>query len=97
MMADRDFILDIDSIATDIALWQGVALELPLCEVRDMVSPSQHGLADSLAVFNQVYLDDDHTDEALAGAVNEVIRRATATAIFILGATWRTRRTAASN
>jgi hypothetical protein len=97
VMADRDFILNIDSIATDIALWQGVALELPVCEVRDLVSPSQHGLADSLTAFNQVYLDDQHTDDALAAAVSEVIRRATATAIFTLGATWHTHRTAPSN
>lgn len=96
-MADRDFILNIESIATDIALWQDVALDLPVGEVWDMLSPSQRGLADILNAFNQVYLDDHHSDEALAVAVSEVIRRATATAIFTLGVTYRTRHGAASN
>jgi hypothetical protein len=96
-MANRKFSFNLDEIATDIALWQGAALELPVCEVRDMVAPSQRGLADSLNAFNRLYLDDHHTDQALATAISEVIRRATATAIFTLGATVRTRRTAGSN
>jgi hypothetical protein len=96
-MADRTFTLNMDQIAIDIALWQGVALDLPIGEVRSLVSPSQQGLIDILHEFNQVYLDDQHTDDELAVVISEVIRRATSTAIFILGATWQTRRTAPSN
>jgi hypothetical protein len=96
-MADRKVTLNMDQIATDIALWQGVALELPVGEVRDLVSPSQQGLIDILNEFNQAYLDGDHGDDAFAVVISEVIRRATATAIFTLGVTWRVRRTAASN
>ena len=96
-MADRKVTLNMDQIATDIALWQGVTLELPICEVRGMVSPSQQGLIDILNEYNQVYLDDDHTEEAFAVVISEVIRRATATAIFTLGVTWRTRQAAPSN
>jgi hypothetical protein len=82
--------------STEIALWQGAAMTLPLPEVQDMATGSMEGLADILNAFNQTcnqaYLDEDLADDALAAAVASVARQATAAAIFALGVRHRTRR-----
>jgi hypothetical protein len=79
----------IRDVATEIALWQGVALKLPLPEVQDMASSSLNYLAQTLDAFNKTYLDEDQAEEALGHAVVEVARQATAAAIFTLGASQR--------
>ncbi len=83
--------------ATEIALWQGTALQLPLDEVQDTASKLLNHLGCILNDFNQTYLDEQRADDALAAAVMEVARQATAAAIFTLGATQRTRQEAALN
>ena len=87
----------LDDVATEIALWQGTALRLPLAEVQDMASRLLNHLGCTLNEFNQTYLDEKRSEDALAAAVMEVARQATAAAIFTLGATQRTRQEAALN
>ena len=91
---------DCDGIATDIALWESVALRLPLPEVSAMLAASQLDLAESLNTFNEVYLshpDPDKSGLTLAQAIGGVARRATATAIFTLGIAQRTHLAAQQN
>ena len=91
---------DCDGIATDIALWESVALQLPLPEVCALLTASQHDLAECLITFNEVYLSHPDPDESgltLAQAIGGVARRATATAIFALAITERTHLTAQHN
>jgi hypothetical protein len=47
--------------------------------------------------FNDIYCDEQRSDDALAAAVLEVARQATAAAIFTLGVIHRTRQEAALN
>ena len=84
-------------VATEIALWQGTALQLPLDEVQDVASRLLNHLGCILNEFNQVYLDEQRAEDALAAAVAEVTRQATAAAIFTLGASQRTWQEAALN
>jgi hypothetical protein len=86
-----------DDLASQIALWQGTALQLPLAEVQDMASSLVNHLGCILNDFNDIYCDEQRSDDALATAVLEVARQATAAAIFTLGATHRTRQEAALN
>jgi hypothetical protein len=86
--------------AAEIVLWQASAQQLPLPDIRDMVSDCQNHLAGLLNAFNKIY--SDHTehkasDDALAGAVMDVARQATATAIFTLGVTQRAAQVSAAN
>jgi hypothetical protein len=87
----------LDDVATEIALWQGTALKLPLAEVQDMASRLLNHLGCTLNEFNKVYLDEQRSEDVMAAAVMEVARQATAAAIFTLGATQRTRQEAALN
>jgi hypothetical protein len=80
----------IREVATEIALWQGAALKLPLRDVQDMAASSMNCLAATLNAFNTTYLDQDRAEDALVKAVMEVARQATAAAIFTLGANQRT-------
>jgi hypothetical protein len=80
----------VHDVATEIALWQGAALQLPLRDVQTMASSSLNHLAETLNAFNTTYLDQDQADDALLKAVMEVARQATAAAIFTLGAHQRT-------
>lgn len=80
----------IRDVATEIALWQGAAIKLPLAEVQDMASSSLNHLAQTLNAFNKTYLDEEVAEDVLADAVIEVARQATAAAIFTLGASQRT-------
>jgi hypothetical protein len=79
----------IRDVAIEIALWQGAAIKLPLQEVQDMASSSLNTLAQTLNAFNKTYLDEDQAEDALAYAVMEVARQATAAAIFTLGVNQR--------
>ena len=87
----------LDDVATEIALWQGTALQLPLDEVQDMAAKLLNHLGCTLNEFNQTYLDEERSEDAMAAAVMEVARQATAAAIFTLGASQRTRQEAALN
>jgi hypothetical protein len=87
----------LDDVATEIALWQGTALKLPLGEVQDLASRLLNHLACVLNEFNNTYLDEQRSEDALAAAVTEVARQATAAAIFTLGASQRTWQEAALN
>lgn len=87
----------IRDVATEIALWQGAAIKLPLAEVQDMACGSLNHLADTLNAFNKTYLDQEAAEDVLADAVVEVARQATAAAIFTLGASQRAERAAALN
>jgi hypothetical protein len=87
----------IRDVATEIALWQGAALKLPLQEVQDMAASSLNSLALTLNAFNKTYLDEDQAEDALVHAVMEVARQATAAAIFTLGANQRISLTAERN
>ena len=81
-----------ETVATDIALWEGAALSLPLAQVRAMLADSQHELAESLNAFNGIYLnrtDCEESADAFTQAIGEVTRRATAMAIFALGVSQR--------
>jgi hypothetical protein len=96
-MDDRDAF---ETVATDIALWEGAALSLPLAQVRAILDDSQRELAESLNAFNGIYLNRADTGEsadAFTLAIGEVTRRATALAIFTLGLSQRTRRAAHQN
>jgi hypothetical protein len=55
---------DCDDIATDIGLWESVALRLPLPEVSAMLAASQYDLAECLITFNEVYLSHPDPDES---------------------------------
>ena len=91
---------DCDDIATDIGLWESVALQLPLPEVSAMLAASQYDLAGCLITFNEVYLsypDPDESGLTLAQAIGGVARRATATAIFALAIAQRTHLVAQHN
>lgn len=87
----------ITDVATEIALWQGTALKLPLAEVQDMASRLLNHLGCILNEFNQTYLDEQRSEDAMATAVMEVARQATAAAIFTLGASQRIRQEVALN
>jgi hypothetical protein len=96
-MYDRDAF---EIVATDIALWEGAALSLPLAQVRAMQADSQRELAESLNAFNGIYLNRAGTGEpadAFTLAIGEVTRRATAMAIFTLGLSQRTHQAAHQN
>jgi hypothetical protein len=86
-------------VAAEIALWQLTALELPLAEVQAMVAASLRGLAGRLNDFNDSYLNHPETVSAAAleEAIASVARQATATAIFTLGVTQRSREAAIRN
>ena len=75
-------------VATDIAEWQTAAQQLPLPELPAMVATWQNSLAESLNDFNDqstpATTDGDESADA-SGAIGEVVRRATAMAIFALG------------
>jgi hypothetical protein len=86
-----------DDMAAQITLWQGVAQQLPLAEVQDMASQLVNHLGCILNDFNEIYSDEQRSEDALAAAVLEVTRQATAAAIFTLGASYRTRQEAAFN
>jgi hypothetical protein len=82
-----------ESAATDIALWEHAALELPLAEVRAALGDLQHDLAERLNAFNDIYLNDtDNTvpTDTLKEAIGEVARQSTAVAIFSLALCTRT-------
>ena len=101
-MSEHDFMgdflnEDVQDAATEIALWQGAALRLPLTEVQGMVASSLNGLAETLNDFNGIYLDEEQAANALLTAVAKVTRQATATAIFTLGAHQRAARSAQLN
>jgi hypothetical protein len=80
----------ITDVAAEIILWQSAAQKLPLAEVQDMASMSLDCLAQILNEFNHMCRDGQPSDDALADAVLEVARQATAAAIFTLGASQRT-------
>ena len=89
-MYDREAV---ESAATDIALWEHAALELPLAEVRAVLADCQHDLAERLNEFNDIYLDGSGQDvptDTLQHAIGEVARQSTATAIFALALCTRT-------
>jgi hypothetical protein len=77
-------------VAADIAEWQTAALDLPLPEVQAMTSLWHNSLIESLNDFNASYA---HDGGELSGefeeSIVEVVRRATALAIFAVGATQR--------
>ena len=87
----------ITDVATEIVLWQSAAQQLPLAEVQDMASRSLEHLGQTLNDFNQMCLDGPQSEDALADAILEVARQATAAAIFTLGASQRTWQAAALN
>jgi len=89
-----------ETVASDIALWEGAALLLPLAQVRAILADSQHELAESLNAFNGIYLnhaDGNESADAFTQAIGEVTRRATAMAIFTLGLSQRLHQAARQN
>jgi hypothetical protein len=96
-MYDREAV---ESAATDIALWEHAALELPLAEVRAVLADFQHDLAERLNAFNGIYLNDAGHEASTASlqlAISEVARQSTATAIFSLALCTRTHMAAHQN
>ena len=94
-MTDHDPFTD---VASEIAGWQATALSLPLTEVHDLARDSIDHLGCVLNDFNQVHRDQQAgtaSAEALADAVGDVARQATAAAIYTLAVTHRTRQAAA--
>lgn len=83
--------------ASEIAIWQVIALQLPLPELMEMASDSRNGLAHSLNDFNDMCQDGTPDPGVLERTVTEVSRRATAAAIFALGLCQRRREEAALN
>jgi hypothetical protein len=86
-----------EDMAVQIDLWQGTALQLPLAEVQDMASQLVNHLGCILNDFNDIYFNEQRSEDALAAAVLEVARQATAAAIFTLAVIHRTRQEAALN
>ncbi len=94
-MTDNDPFAD---VASEITGWQAAALSLPLPEVSDIARDSIAHLGCVLNTFNQVHRDQrdgQASAEALADAVGDVARQATAAAIYTLAVTHRTRQAAA--
>jgi hypothetical protein len=96
-MYDREAV---ESAATDIALWEHAALELPLAEVRAVLADFQHDLAERLNTFNDIYLNDaghEASTDSLQLAISEIARHSTATAIFSIALCVRTHLAAHQN
>ena len=86
-MPDRE---SFTRVADDIAEWQTAALHLPLPEVQAMTSIWQNSLIESLNDFNASYARHDGGGEPPSQeSIVEVVRRATALAIFAVGASQR--------
>lgn len=80
------------TVAAAIADWQVAAYQLPLDELCQAVADSQDGLAVSLDIFNDIYLNHYDGGEPSAEAkraMGEVTRAATAMAILSLGVACR--------
>jgi hypothetical protein len=96
-MPDRE---TVRSVATEIIVWQSAAQQLPLPELRTMMTDWQLSLAASLDVFNDVcrnHAGHDECTDVIQEAITDVARQATATAIFILGVSQRTHKAAHHN
>ena len=93
-MPDRE---SFTHVAADIAEWQNAALQLPLPEVQAMTSIWHNSLIESLNDFNASYDSGGEPPSEFEESVIEVVRRATALAIFAVGATQRLRLAAHQN
>jgi hypothetical protein len=94
---DHDTLRD---VANEITAWQHVAQHHPLPEVNDLALASLASLCQLLNEFNTTVrhycLGQNQDDDALAHAVSEVARHATAAAIFTLGLNQRVQITLAA-
>jgi hypothetical protein len=95
-MYDRDAF---EHIATAITMWEVTAQQMPLTELRAVVTTYQNGLAESLNSFHDLYDHDADQVPAdiLGDAVGTIARQATAAAIFALGVSQRVRLAAQQN
>jgi hypothetical protein len=96
-MYDRETVL---GVAADIIDWQSTAQQLPLADLRTMVTDCQSSLAISLDALNDLFRDHSGHDEctdAIKDAIGDVARQATVTAIFALGLSVRARNVAHHN
>jgi hypothetical protein len=102
-MYERETVI---GVAADIIVWQSAAQQLPLPELRAVVTDWQNMLAASLDAFNDLCRDhaahDECTDattctDAIKEAIGEVARQATATAILVLGLSHRAHEAAHKN
>jgi hypothetical protein len=96
-MYDRETVI---SVAAEVIVWQSVAQQLPLPDLRAMVTDCQQSLAVSLDALNDVCRDHAEHDECtdmIKDAIGDVSRQATATAIFILALSERAHKAAHHN
>jgi hypothetical protein len=96
-MYDREAVT---SVATEIIVWESAAQQVPLPELRAMVTEWQDTLAASLDAFNNIFashLDHDECADVIQEAISHVAEVATATAIFMLGVSQRTHQAAQQN
>ncbi len=95
-MYDRDAF---EHIATAITEWEVTAQQMPLPELRAVVTIYQNVLAESLNSFHDLYDHDaDHVPaDTLQEAIGAIARQATAAAIFALGVAQRVRLAAHQN
>ena len=96
-MYDRETVL---GVATDIIDWQNTAQQLPLPELRTMVTGCQSRLAISLDALNDLcreHCEHDECTDAIKEAIGDVARQATVTAIFVLGLSARAQTVAQQN
>jgi hypothetical protein len=88
------------TVATEIIAWQAAAQQLPLTDLRAILTTRQDDLAASLDTLNGIYADHSTHHECtdiIKDAIGEVTRIATAAAIFTLGLTQRARQAAHQN
>ena len=96
-MYDRETVL---GVAADIIDWQGAAQQLPLADLRALVTDCQDNLAVSLDALNDLCRDHSSHEEctdAIKDAIGNVARQATVTAIFALGLSARAHKLAHQN
>jgi hypothetical protein len=90
----------VTSVATEILVWESAAQQVPLPELRAMLTDWQITLAVSLDAFNDIYAshaDHDGCTDVIQEAISHVAQVATATAIFTLAVSQRTHKAAHQN
>jgi hypothetical protein len=90
----------VTAVATEIIAWQAAAQQLPLPDLRAILSACQDGLAANLDALNGIYADHGSHHECadvIKHAIGEVTRTATAAAIFTLGLSQRAHQVAHHN
>ena len=90
----------VTSVADEITAWQAAAQQLPLPDLRAILTAWQDDLAASLDALNDIYADHGSHHECtdmIGHALGEVTRSATAAAIFTLGITQRAHQVAHHN